>query len=260
MAITILRSEAGSEVSPELAGIGGAHGGSANFIVGQYTDDGARTRRGVNAGGVQTNDEARRRMERILSKHGERVQTFMQPTTQQFVPQPPPPIMPEPRTIVKTAAVKGKKGGKKSKAAKTPEVVQALAQETPHVQFEYVMPPTDNTPLPPYAVKYGAAPVQPTYTPTPPTLQSLTRKVVVFTLEIGTIKASVDAILESENGIALVYPNGNEVSFTPNQGDDLSVRLPDGRTLNIMYIGSFNWYNTTQHIMTFVKSEVNNAN
>ena len=103
-----------------------------------------------------------------------------------------------------------------------------------------------NIPLPPYAINAPPA-LSPTLTTKP--------IMVAFHLPSGKLKILVDAVLETDMGIALVFANEDEVRFTPEQGNELTLTLPNKQDVKVMYLGiTFSWYNSAQKIMTFIKS------
>ena len=78
---------------------------------------------------------------------------------------------------------------------------------------------------------------------------------VTFNIESGTIKSQVDAILEDELGLILVYRDSDSISYVPKRGNTLALTLP-GRKVNAMYLGvQVQFYNTSQQLLVFVKTD-----
>jgi hypothetical protein len=76
---------------------------------------------------------------------------------------------------------------------------------------------------------------------------------VAFSVKIGKIKAVVDAVLEHENGLALVFNHEDQMHYIPEQGNELDL-LIGSRKIPVMYLGHvFSWHHGTQRIMTFIK-------
>ena len=206
----VSRTETGREVPPQAAGLSGDFDGSAGYIVPHYHETGHKTRQGM-----PMSSKATERMERIMSKYGERMQI---------------PV------AIDATVPTGKSTKRKSKPKTT--VVQSKSKDA-------------DLPLPSYAVQETPQPgfLNPTLATKP--------NIVVFNLKLGKIKVVVDAVLETDIGLALVFADENEVRFTPEQGNDLKLTLPGNKDIEVMYLGiTFNWYNTKQQVMTFIKSEV----
>jgi len=100
----------------------------------------------------------------------------------------------------------------------------------------------------------------PYYTPTNhPLLADLsitpTKITVVFVVKSATIKVLVDAVLNSETGLSLVFANEEEIRITPEQGDQLVLVLPGKVEIPVMYLGIIHqWYNSPQQLMSFIKT------
>jgi hypothetical protein len=88
------------------------------------------------------------------------------------------------------------------------------------------------------------------------TMPTKTEYPVTFIIESGKIKGMIDAVLEDELFLALVFNNEGSVTYVPEQGSPLKLLLPDKRQLNVVFSGSqLDWYNTNQQILLFLKQE-----
>jgi len=88
---------------------------------------------------------------------------------------------------------------------------------------------------------------------TPPVVYASTFN-VVFSIPSGKIKSSVDAVLEDQQAIMLVYPNEDSISYEPETGSKFTLITPDKREHRVMALGlKFEWYNSRQQILVFMK-------
>jgi hypothetical protein len=77
---------------------------------------------------------------------------------------------------------------------------------------------------------------------------------IVFAIESGNIKSTIDSVLEDDTCVILIYENEDRMSYIPQKGGKLTVILPGNRKVPVMYLGSqLRWYNTEQQLMVFVK-------
>lgn len=212
--MNISRSEAGTEIEPNAVGAS-----RKDYVVAQYDEYGRRVRRGISVGGVNTDNEAKTKMARLLSRLGGEQTTF---------------VMSKPIPMESAKKAEPVKKGAKKKV----KVKQAEVQDDSHL------------PLPPHAeeiVRYEEPPVTQAHSP---------GNIVVLNTGFGRIKVSVDAVLETEVGIALVFPNDTEVRFVPEQGHELTLTF-NSRDTKVMYLGLlFSWHASQQKIMTFIKSDI----
>lgn len=80
--------------------------------------------------------------------------------------------------------------------------------------------------------------------------------VVVLRTDFGKIKVAVNAVLESDTGLCLVFKDENQISYEPEQGTEVVITMPDKREIKVMTMGlRFKWYETSQQLMTFIKTE-----
>ena len=211
MEIRIARSEAGEEVHPAAVGAS-----PSDYIVGQYSDGGAKIRRGATVGGSRTEAHVRNKLIEFMERKGERMQVATPKATQ-------PAIKP----------------GKQVKSSKRKP--KAAAQE--------------ELPAPFYAEEAVEDPIELRQEVKAPALPIPKPIVVVFNTELGKIKVIVDAVLEADQGLALVFKHEDEVRYVPERGHELEL-VVSGNPVKVMYLGHlYNWYVGTQQVMTFIKLE-----
>jgi|GEM_PF-5295339 len=79
---------------------------------------------------------------------------------------------------------------------------------------------------------------------------------IIFKIESGNIRSSVDAILEDDLAIMLVYSDSEAISYEPARGSELTLILPDKRKVDVMYSSiKFRWYMTSQECLIFIKAK-----
>ena len=80
---------------------------------------------------------------------------------------------------------------------------------------------------------------------------------IVFSIESGNIRSTVDAILEDNIAVILVYESADKVSYVPKNGGKLTLVFPDKRKIPVMFLGAqLQWYDTDQQLLIFVKTDI----
>lgn len=190
---------------------------SGDYVVPQYSEEGRKLTRGAIVGGEQKQSALSNKIGRMFASKGERIDTNKVVTSQPA------------RVPVKVVG--------KVKAAKQKQAKQAEVPPTPpQFQGEDAGAFEEELPLP--------------TTPAPKSI------VVVLNGGFGKIRATVNAVLESETGLCLVFENEDMISYEPEQGGELVLTMPDKREIKVMTMGlKFKWYQTAQQLMTFIKTE-----
>jgi hypothetical protein len=239
MEISIPRSEAGRAVMPDFT----TGASSGDYVVPQYSSEGRKLTRGaVVGGGSEDTNPAKRKIASFFErKGGERAEidtggvapVIPKAKNANRIKPPPPP--PPPR----------KKGARVKVAVELPSRVE---QNEPSGELYEPITATVEQPKPDRlpGVVQGKEYTKTSFT-------------VVFHTKLGRIKSIVDAILESDTGLCLVYADEQQISYEPDQGTELSLILPDKREVEVMSVGlKFSWYDSNQQLLTFIKTEVDN--
>lgn len=214
--MAIAREEAGTAKMPD-ASTGALSG---DYVVPQYDENGRRLTSGAIVGGLNTQSVITKKISRMFEAKGDRIGTPKIVLKQPAIT--PPLVGPKPKTAKAKAA-------KKVAAVVQPEEVPVQFEPEPLHQFE-----PEPTP----------------FTPAPKSI------VVVLGSKLGKIKVAVNAVLESETGLCLVFEDEDRISYEPEQGSELTITMPDKRNVNVMAMGlRFKWYGSKQQLMTFIKTE-----
>lgn len=190
-----------------------------SFIVGRYDEEGRSKVKGEAASGSEEGNRLKNLMVRSMStRGGELLPGFVMTNL-------------GPRRMVQPniqSPIKGKRGRPKAVKPKQAAANQVEIYEEP----VYALPEPE--------VSQAKAP---TFS-------------IVFLLDHGKIKARVDCILEDPTSLALVFKDEDTVSYVPEKGNKLKIMLPDKREIEVLYLGiQLQWYNTSQQILVFMKTE-----
>ena len=219
------RSEAGEEIHPLNSGMSVP---SKSFIVGRYDEYGHRTSPGEFLGTESAANKYKRQLLDSMRNHG-RVMPGYVLTDQGPLKQ---------TALVKPIVSKPDK--------KTPKASQSLKKQA-HAEpvYETVTRPE---PVVIQEDKYADA---------EPSKAKRAGFNIAFSIESGKIKSTVDAVLETNEALMLVFKDDDAVSYEPEKGSQLIIITPDKRKISVMYLGvKFAWHDTRQQLLVFMKTDV----
>jgi hypothetical protein len=230
-----VRNDPGSEINP-LRSIIPVDGRS--FIVGKYSEEGAKKAVGKPADPVEISENKKLMIKSMSTRGGELMPGYVMsaigPVKVQSIP-PLPKLEAKMAKILKNKPKTGK--AKKAKAEKIEpyldeNYLQEVQSKLLEQENEYAIPEEKEE----------------KFVETYP---------VIFDIESGNIRSTVDSILEDEMAVMLVYRDEEHVSYVPKKGGKLTLILPGKRKVPVMYLGiRFSWYTNDQQLLVFLKTNI----